>query len=152
MFAVSYLAQFLGPIDTKIFSAYGYSIKKYIYHSIIWCWAVLWKIQDGDWIKICETFSGNSLKEDLSIDASFDPCYFLWDSAFKGTLLFFWSVVFKHSKSTLILTFFSALMTKNSPDLRNAIYLCSSIIPVKCQKNECQCPMKLSFIISVPTV
>ena len=25
-------------------------------------------------IKICETFPGNSLKEDLSIDTTFDPC------------------------------------------------------------------------------
>jgi len=42
--------------------------------------------QDGGWIKICETFSDNSLKEDLSIDTNFDPCYFLWDSPFKGTV------------------------------------------------------------------
>ena len=40
------------------------------------------KKQDGGWIKICETFSGNSLKEDLSIDTTFDPCYFSWDSPF----------------------------------------------------------------------
>jgi len=32
------------------------------------------KKQDGGRIKICETFSGNSLKEDLSIDTTFDPC------------------------------------------------------------------------------
>ena len=38
--------------------------------------------QDGGRIKICETFSGNSLKEDLSIDTTFDPCYFSWDSPF----------------------------------------------------------------------
>ena len=37
-------------------------------------------------LKICETFSGNSLKEDLSIDTTFDPCYFLWDSPFKCQL------------------------------------------------------------------
>ena len=40
------------------------------------------KKQDGGRIKICETFSGNSLKEDLSIDTTFDPCYSLWDSPF----------------------------------------------------------------------
>ena len=40
-------------------------------------WAVLRKKQDGGRIKVCETFSGNSLKEDLSIDTTFDPCYFL---------------------------------------------------------------------------
>ena len=38
-------------------------------------------------MKICETFSGNSLKEDLSIDTTFDPCYFLWDSPFKASLI-----------------------------------------------------------------
>ena len=83
MFAVSCLAQFLGPIDANFFFVYGYSIKKYIYHSIIWRWAVLCKKQDGGWIKICEIFSGKSLKEDLSIDTTFDPWYFLWDSSFK---------------------------------------------------------------------
>ena len=44
---------------------------------------VLCKKQDGGQIKIWETFSGNSLKEDLSIDTTFDPCYFSWDSPFK---------------------------------------------------------------------
>jgi len=34
------------------------------------------KKQDGSRIQICETFSRNSLKEDLSIDSTFDPCYF----------------------------------------------------------------------------
>ena len=38
-------------------------------------------------MKICETFSGNSLKEDLSIDTTFDPCYFLWDSPFNAVLV-----------------------------------------------------------------
>ena len=33
-------------------------------------------------MKVCETFSGNSLKEDLSIDTTFDPFYFSWDSPF----------------------------------------------------------------------
>ena len=32
------------------------------------------KKQDGGRIKICETFSGNSLKEGLSIDTTFDRC------------------------------------------------------------------------------
>ena len=67
----------------KIFFVYGYSIKKSSQHSIIWRWAVLCKKQDGGRIKICETFSGKSFKEDLSIDTTFDPCYFLWDSPFK---------------------------------------------------------------------
>ena len=45
------------------------------------------KKQDGGRIKIYETFSSNSLKEDLSIDTTFDPCYFSWDSPFKvGTV------------------------------------------------------------------
>ena len=51
-------------------------------HSIIWRWGVLSKKQDGDWIKICEIVCGKSLKEDLSIDTTFDPCYFSWDSPF----------------------------------------------------------------------
>ena len=41
------------------------------------------KKQDGGWIKICEIFSGKSLKEDLSIDTTFEPCYFSWGSTFK---------------------------------------------------------------------
>ena len=40
--------------------------------------------KDGGRIKICETFSGNSLKEDLSIDTTFDPCYFSRDSPFNS--------------------------------------------------------------------
>ena len=50
----------------------------------------LCKKQDGGLIKIFETFSGNSLKEDLSIDTTFDPCYFSWDSPFN--LKFFSSI------------------------------------------------------------
>ena len=50
--------------------------KKSLQHSIKWRWTVLCKKQDGGRIKICETFSGNNLKEDLSIDTTFDPCYF----------------------------------------------------------------------------
>ena len=34
------------------------------------------KKQDGGCIKICEIFSGKSLKEDLLIDTTFDSCYF----------------------------------------------------------------------------
>ena len=65
--------------------AYGYSIKK-TQHSIIWRWGVLSKKQDGGWIEICEIFSGKSLKEDLSIDTTFDLCYFSRDSTFKSLL------------------------------------------------------------------
>ena len=54
-------------------------------HNILLCDAGQFyvKKQDGGRIKICETFSRNSLKEDLSIDTTFDPCYFSWDSPFK---------------------------------------------------------------------
>ena len=38
-------------------------------------------------MKICEIFSGKSLKEDLSIDTTFDPCYFSWDSPFNLFLI-----------------------------------------------------------------
>jgi len=55
-------------------------------HSITWRWAVLCKKQDGGWIKVGETFSGNSLKEVLSIDITFNPCYFSWDSPFNITI------------------------------------------------------------------
>ena len=34
-------------------------------------------------MKIGEIFCGKSLKEDLSIDTTFDLCYFSWDSPFK---------------------------------------------------------------------
>ena len=34
-------------------------------------------------MKICEIFSGKSLKKDLPIDTTFAPCYFSWDSPFK---------------------------------------------------------------------
>ena len=67
---------FWDPLMLKIFVVYGYSIKKNTQHSIIWRWAVLCKKQDCSRIKICETFSGNSLKEDPSIDTTFDPCFF----------------------------------------------------------------------------
>ena len=43
------------------------------------------KKQDGGRIKICVIFCGKSLKEDLSIDTTFEPCYFAWDSPFKST-------------------------------------------------------------------
>ena len=61
----------------------GMQLKKFTTFDIIWCWAVLCKKQDGGWIKICEIFSGKSLKGDLSIDTTFDPWYFSWDSTFK---------------------------------------------------------------------
>ena len=62
--------------------AYGYLLKKV--HNVLLYDAGQFYVQkqDGGRIKICETFSGNSLKEDLSIDTTFDPCYFLWDSPF----------------------------------------------------------------------
>ena len=78
---------FFDPSTLKIFLTYWYSIKKYIYHSIIWRWAVLCKKQDGGWIKICEIFPGKSFKEDLSIDTTFDPSYFSWDCPFKANNL-----------------------------------------------------------------
>ena len=43
--------------------------------------------QDGGRIKFCEIFCGKSLKEDLSIDTTFDPCYFSWDSPFKFVIV-----------------------------------------------------------------
>ena len=51
-------------------------------HSIMWRWGVSSKKQDGGWIKICEIFCGKSLKKELLIDTTFDPCYFWWDSPF----------------------------------------------------------------------
>ena len=47
-------------------------------HNILWYDAgqFLCKKQDGGRITICETFSGISLKEDLSIDTTFDPVSF----------------------------------------------------------------------------
>ena len=65
----------------KIFLPYGYSIKKYMYHSIIYAEQFYVK-KNGGWIKICEIFPGKSLQEDLSIDTTFDPCYFSWDSTY----------------------------------------------------------------------
>ena len=59
---------------------YGYSITKV--HNILLYDAGQFY---GGQIKICETFPGNSLEEDLSIDTTFDPCYFLWDSPFNKT-------------------------------------------------------------------
>ena len=40
------------------------------------------KKQDGGWIKVCEIFCGKSLKKELSIDTTFDPCYFSCDRPF----------------------------------------------------------------------
>ncbi len=66
-----------------MFLVYGYAIKKG--HNILLHDAGQFYVQkqDGGWIKICKTFPGNSLKEDLLIDTTFDPCYFTWDSPFK---------------------------------------------------------------------
>ena len=63
--------------------AYGYAIKKV--HNILLYDAGQFYVKkpDGGRIKIFETFSGISLKEDLSIDITFDPCYFSWDSPFR---------------------------------------------------------------------
>ena len=65
------------------FAAYGYSIKKI--HNILLYDAEQFyvKKQDGGRIKICEIFPGKSLKEDISIDTTFDPYYFSWDSPLK---------------------------------------------------------------------
>ena len=38
-----------------------------------------WRLNKNLW----NLFRQNSLKEDLSIDTTFDPCYFSWDSTFK---------------------------------------------------------------------
>ena len=66
-----------------MFLAYGYAIKK-VHNILLYDAAQFYvKKQDGSRINICEIFSGKSLKEDLSIDTTFDPCYFLWDSTFK---------------------------------------------------------------------
>ena len=74
------------PLTLKnSFAVLVFCLKKSTQHSIIWRWAVFCKKQDGGRIKICETFSGNSLKEDLLIDTTFDPCKFSWGSPFKIT-------------------------------------------------------------------
>ena len=62
---------------------YGYAIKK-VHNILLYDAGQFYvKKQDNGRIKICETFSGNSLKEDLSIETTFDLCYFSWDSPFK---------------------------------------------------------------------
>ena len=71
------------PLTLKIFLLHGYFLKKSTQHSIIWRWIVLCIKQDGGRINICEIFCGKSLKKELSIDTTFDPCYFSWDSPFK---------------------------------------------------------------------
>ena len=75
MFAVSYLAQLLLPIDAKkYFCRMGILLKK-VHNILLYDAGQFYvKKQDGGRIKICEIFSGNSLKEDLSIDTTFDPC------------------------------------------------------------------------------
>jgi len=68
----------------KILRRMGIYLKKFttFYYMTL---GSLRKKKDGGRIKICETFSSNGLKEDLSIDTTFDPCYFLWESPFKPT-------------------------------------------------------------------
>ena len=61
-------------------------LKKYLHNILLYDAGQLCKKQDGTWIKICEIFSSKSLKEDLSIDTTFDPCYFSWDSTFKDEI------------------------------------------------------------------
>ena len=58
--------------------------------------------KDGGRIKICGTFSGNSLKEDLSIDTTFDPCYFSWDCPFNPSFCFFYSTFPLYNGPTLL--------------------------------------------------
>ena len=67
----------------KIFLPYGYVIKKV--HNILLYNAGQFYVKNkmAAAKKICEIFSGKSLKEDLLIDTTFDPCYFSWDSTFK---------------------------------------------------------------------
>ena len=67
--------------------AYGYSIKKI--HNILLYDAEQFYVNNkmaAEW-KICEIFCGKSLKEDLSIDTTFDPCYFSWDSPYNRAML-----------------------------------------------------------------
>jgi len=60
----------------------GYLIKK-VHNILLYDAGQFYvKKQDGGWIKICEIFCGSRLKEDLSIDTTFDPCYFSWDRPF----------------------------------------------------------------------
>jgi len=95
-------------LTLKIFLSYGYFILKSSQRSVIWRWAVLRKKTRWRPNKICEIFCGKSLKEDLSINTTFDPCCFSWDSPFKArydrslkehcnywsftTYIFFWKV------------------------------------------------------------
>ena len=64
--------------------AYWYAIKK-VHNILLYDTGqfLYKKKQDGGWIKICEIFPGKRLKEGLSIDTTFDPCYFSWDCPFK---------------------------------------------------------------------
>ena len=77
---------FWDPLTLKIFLPYGYVIKKVRNILLYEADQFYVKKQDGSWKKICEIFSGKSFKEDLSIDTTFDPCYFSWESTFKWRL------------------------------------------------------------------
>ena len=56
-------------------------------------------------MKICEIFCGKSLKEDLSIDTTFDPCYFSWDSPFKLIIIFLCCHLCKYVRLWFSITF-----------------------------------------------
>ena len=67
---------FWDPLTLKIFLAYGYVIKK-VHNILLYDTEQIYvKKQDGGWIKICEIFSGKSLKEGLSIDTTLTPVIF----------------------------------------------------------------------------
>ena len=60
----------------KILWRMGMQLKMYTTFYYMTLGSFMKKKQEGGQIKICETFSGNNLSEDLSIDTTFDPCYF----------------------------------------------------------------------------
>jgi len=108
---------------------------------IIWRWAVLCKKQDGGWIKICEIFSGKSLKEDLSIDTTFDRCYFFKETVsyvswvFNGHNLFcqlcktgVMTLLYIFSKQENPPTRFYKNITHNSADILYSIGLYSGTV------------------------
>ena len=138
MFAVSYVAQFLGPIDAKnIFSVWVF-IKKYIYHSIIWPCAVLCKKQDCDWIKICEIFFGKSLKEGLSIYTTFDPCYFSWDGTFKDSFFLYVSFLLSGVRCPFTKANFYTCLHYYSKSRCTTLLIIGSCYPMKASVNVIQ--------------